>query len=94
MKKLICPPAILFFASAAFCGGVSEIVGDVSMPPPDDISQKFPYGITANPPPYLQKIINKKGRAPYRMNLRIFQGCPTIEVSDGGRLWAAYFGSN
>ena len=29
MKKLICPPAILFFASAAFCGGVSEIVGDV-----------------------------------------------------------------
>lgn len=94
MKKLICPPAILFFASAAFCGGVSEIVGDVSMPPPDDISQKFPYGITAKTPPYLQKIINKKGRAPYRMNLRIFQGCPTIEVSDGGRLWAAYFGSN
>lgn len=28
------------------------------------------------------------------MNLRIFQDCPTIEVSDGGRLWAAYFGSN
>ncbi len=61
MKKLICPLAILSFASAAFCGGASEIVGDVSMPPPDDISQKFPYGITAKTPPYLQKIINKKG---------------------------------
>lgn len=84
----------MLFASAAFCGGASEIVGDLSMPPPDDISQKFPYGITAKTPPYLQKIINKKGRAPYRMNLRVFQGCPTIEVSDGGRLWAAYFASN
>lgn len=86
--------AALATPSMLFCGNISDIVGNLSAPPPTDISQKFPYGITAKTPPFLQKIINKKGRAPYRMNLRIFQGCPSIEVSKNGRLWAAYFGSN
>lgn len=86
--------AALATPSMLFCDNISDIVGNLSAPPPTDISQKFPYGITAKTPPFLQKIINKKGRAPYRMNLRIFQGCPSIEASKKGRLWAAYFGSN
>ena len=95
MNKFISFASLALLASStAFCDMMSDIVGDLTMPPPTDISQNFPYGITAKTPPYIQTILSKKGRAPYRMNLRIFQGCPTIESSKNGRLWAAYFGSN
>lgn len=75
---------------------VQSVLGDTSLPAPDDISQTFPYGINGKTPPSLIKI-NYKGQKPYhrhRINLRIFQGCPQIEISEGGRLWATWFGSN
>lgn len=73
-----------------------SVLGDTTMPSPDDISQKYPYGITGKTPPSLVKV-NFKGQKPYhkhRINLRIFQGCPQVEISEGGRLWATWFGSN
>jgi hypothetical protein len=73
-----------------------SVLGDTSMPAPDHVSQKFPYGITGKTPPTLTKI-NHDGQPPYhkhRINLRVFQGCPQVEISDGGRLWATWFGSN
>ncbi|MDV6032384.1 MAG: exo-alpha-sialidase [Phycisphaera sp. RhM] len=73
-----------------------SVLGDVTMPPPEDVSQNFPYGITGKTPPSLTKI-NFKGQKPYhkhRINLRVFQGCPQVEISEGGRLWATWFGSN
>lgn len=73
-----------------------SILGDTTMPSPDDVSQNFPYGITGKTPPSLTKI-NYEGQKPFhkhRINLRIFQGCPQIEISEGGRLWATWFGSN
>lgn len=72
------------------------VLGDTAMPSPDDVSQTFPYGITGKTPPSLTRI-NFKGQKPYhkhRINLRIFQGCPQVEISEGGRLWATWFGSN
>ncbi|WP_261342568.1 sialidase family protein [Roseimaritima multifibrata] len=66
------------------------------MPPADDVSQNFPYGITGKTPPSLTKV-NYKGQKPYhkhRINLRVFQGCPQVEISEEGRLWATWFGSN
>jgi hypothetical protein len=81
------------------CGQTVEpesVLGDTTMPSPDAVSQNFPYGITGKTPPLLIKV-NHKGQPPYhkhRINLRIFQGCPQIEISDGGRLWATWFGSN
>lgn len=75
---------------------IESILGDSTMPSPDDVSQKFPYGITGKTPPSLTKI-NYEGQQPYhkhRINLRIFQGCPQVEISEGGRLWATWFGSN
>jgi hypothetical protein len=76
--------------------GPRSVLGDTSMPPPDDVSQTFPYRITGKTPPSLIKV-NYEGQAPYhkhRINLRIFQGCPQVEISEGGRLWATWFGSN
>jgi hypothetical protein len=73
-----------------------SILGDTTMPSPDDVSQNFPYGITGKTPPSLIKI-DDEGQVPYhkhRINLRIFQGCPQVEISEGGRLWATWFGSN
>lgn len=73
-----------------------SVLGDTTMPSSGHISQDFPYGITGKTPPSLIKV-NCKGQAPYhkhRINLRIFQGCPQIEISNGGRLWATWFGSN
>jgi len=73
-----------------------SVLGDTTMPPPDDISQVYPYGITGKTPPSLIKV-NYEGQKPYhkhRIQLRIFQGCPQIEISEGGRLWATWFGSN
>ncbi len=66
------------------------------MPSSEDVSQIFPYGITGKTPTSLIKI-NVEGQPPYhkhRVNLRIFQGCPQVEISEGGRLWATWFGSN
>ncbi|TWT64338.1 exo-alpha-sialidase [Rubinisphaera italica] len=74
----------------------ASVLGDTTMPSPEDVSQNFPYGITGKTPPSLIKI-NYKGQPPYhkhRINLRIFQGCPQVEISEGGRLWATWFGSN
>ncbi len=74
----------------------TSVLGDTTMPAPGDTSQVFPYGITGKTPPSLTKI-NFKGQEPYhkhRINLRVFQGCPQIEISQGGRLWATWFGSN
>ncbi|MEW4569914.1 sialidase family protein [Tautonia sp. JC769] len=74
----------------------TSVLGDTAMPPPDDVSQTFPYGITGKTPPSLTKI-NFEGQVPHhkhRINLRVFQGCPQIEISEGGRLWATWFGSN
>lgn len=73
-----------------------SVLGDTAMPSPDDVSQTFPYGISGKTPPSLKRI-NYKGQKPYhkhRINLRIFQGCPQVEISEGGRLWATWFGSN
>lgn len=73
-----------------------SILGDTTMPSSEHVSQVFPYGITGKTPPSLTKI-NYKGQPPYhkhRINLRVFQGCPQIEISEGGRLWATWFGSN
>lgn len=73
----------------------SDNIGDISMPPEDDISQVFPYGITAKTPPYLTKIESFwYNPSRYRINLRVFQGCPQIERSKNGRLWAAWIASN
>lgn len=72
------------------------ILGDTSMPSAEDVSQTFPYGITGKTPPSLTKV-NYDGQTPYhkhRINLRVFQGCPQVEISNGGRLWATWFGSN
>ncbi|MGB7326677.1 MAG: sialidase family protein, partial [Rubripirellula sp.] len=74
----------------------ASVLGDTTMPPPDDVSQTFPYGITGKTPPSLIKI-NYPGQPPFhrhRVNLRVFQGCPQVEISEGGRLWATWFGSN
>lgn len=73
-----------------------SVLGDTTMRSPDDVSQNFPYGITGKTPPSLTRI-NYKGQKAYhkhRINLRIFQGCPQVEISEGGRLWATWFGSN
>ena len=73
-----------------------SVLGDTTMPSPEDVSQTFPYGISGKTPPALIKI-NYEGQKPYhkhRINLRIFQGCPQVEISAGGRLWATWFGSN
>ena len=73
-----------------------SILGDTTLPSSDDVSQTFPYGISGKTPPSLTKI-NDAGQPPYhkhRINLRVFQGCPQVEVSAGGRLWATWFGSN
>ncbi len=73
-----------------------SVLGDTTMPSPGDVSQTFPYGITGKTPPSLLKV-NDEGQVPYhkhRINLRVFQGCPQVEISEGGRLWATWFGSN
>ncbi|QDU79290.1 hypothetical protein Pla110_09970 [Polystyrenella longa] len=73
-----------------------SVLGDTTLPSFEDVSQKFPYGITGKTPPSLLKI-NYEGQKPYhrhRINLRNFQGCPQVEISEGGRLWATWFGSN
>jgi len=75
---------------------IRSVLGDTTMPPPDDISQVYPYGITGKTPPSLIRV-NYPGQKPYhkhRIQLRVFQGCPQIEISEGGRLWATWFGSN
>ncbi|MCA9193383.1 MAG: exo-alpha-sialidase [Planctomycetales bacterium] len=86
------------FAGALYAQTVEpeSVLGDTTMPPTEDISQNFPYGISGKTPPSLTKI-NFEGQEPYhkhRINLRIFQGCPQVEISAGGRLWATWFGSN
>ncbi len=86
------------FAAALYAQTVDpeSVLGDTTMPSPEDVSQNFPYGITGKTPPTLIKI-NYEGQEPYhkhRINLRIFQGCPQVEISEGGRLWATWFGSN
>lgn len=84
---------------AVVCGQTVEpksVLGDTTPPSADDVSQTFPYGITGKTPPSLTKI-NYEGQKPYhrhRINLRVFQGCPQVEISEGGRLWATWFGSN
>ncbi|TLD68359.1 hypothetical protein FEM03_22920 [Phragmitibacter flavus] len=73
-----------------------NILGNTTPPDANHLSQQFPYGITAKTPPYLTKI-NHEGHKPHhkhRIQLRVFQGCPHIEISKGGRLWATWFGSN
>ncbi len=73
-----------------------SVLGDTTIPSAEDTSQTFPYGITGKTPPSLIKI-NYEGQKPYhkhRINLRLFQGCPQVEISEGGRLWATWFGSN
>jgi len=73
-----------------------SVLGDTTMPSSEDVSQNFPYGITGKTPPSLIKVSHERQK-PYhehRINLRIFQGCPQVEISEGGRLWATWFGSN
>ncbi len=85
--------------AATLCGQTVDpksVLGDTTMPSSEDASQNFPYGITGKTPPSLIRI-NYEGQEPYhkhRINLRIFQGCPQVEISEGGRLWATWFGSN
>ena len=86
------------FAAALYAQTVDpeSVLGDTTIPSPEDLSQNFPYGITGKTPPSLIKI-NYEGQKPYhkhRINLRLFQGCPQVEISEGGRLWATWFGSN
>jgi hypothetical protein len=91
--------SLLSSFAATLCAQAVElesILGDTTIPSPEDVSQSFPYGITGKTPPSLIKI-NYEGQEPYhkhRINLRLFQGCPQIEISEGGRLWATWFGSN
>ena len=89
---------LLSFAAAlpAQTVDLELVLGDTTMPSPEDVSQNFPYGITGKTPPSLIRI-NYEGQEPYhrhRINLRLFQGCPQVEISEGGRLWATWFGSN
>ena len=85
--------------AATLCGQTVDpksVLGDTTMPSSEDASQNFPFGITGKTPPSLIRI-NYEGQEPYhkhRINLRIFQGCPQVEISEGGRLWATWFGSN
>ncbi|WP_197231799.1 sialidase family protein [Novipirellula artificiosorum] len=86
------------FASALHAQTVDPetVLGDTTLPFAEQVSQNFPYGITGKTPPSLIKV-NFEGQPPYhkhRINLRIFQGCPQVEISEGGRLWATWFGSN
>ena len=74
----------------------ASVLGETTMPSADDVSQVFPYGITGKTPPSLTKV-NFEGQEPHhkhRIQLRVFQGCPQVEISEGGRLWATWFGSN
>lgn len=89
---IACCPLTLYGQSVE----IASVLGDTASPPPEHLSQTFPYGITGKTPPTLTKI-NYEGQEPYhkhRINLRIFQGCPQVEISEGGRLWATWFGSN
>ena len=55
MNKFISFASLALLASStAFCDMMSDIVGGLTMPPPTDISQNFPYGITAKTPPYIK----------------------------------------
>lgn len=91
--------SLLSSFAAALCAQTVDpesVLGDTTIPSPEDVSQNFPYGITGKTPPSLIKI-NYEGQKPYhkhRINLRLFQGCPQVEISEGGRLWATWFGSN
>lgn len=92
LLSLVCSPAVLRAQTA----DPVSVLGDTNLPPSEDVSQTFPYGITGKTPPRLTKI-NYEGQKPYhkhRINLRVFQGCPQVEISEGGRLWATWFGSN
>ena len=98
MIRITTTLAIIGFAAVLHAQTVDpmSVLGDTTMPAPDDVSQKFPYGITGKTPPSLNKV-NYEGQKPYhkhRINLRIFQGCPQVEISAGGRLWVTWFGSN
>ncbi|TWT84706.1 hypothetical protein CA13_61860 [Planctomycetes bacterium CA13] len=73
------------FAGALYAQTVDpkSVLGDTTIPSPEDVSQTFPYGITGKTPPSLTKI-NYEGQESYhkhRINLRIFQGCPQIEIA-------------
>lgn len=92
--------SLVIFGSAGVLRGQTvdplSVLGDTTPPAADDVSQVFPYGITGKTPPTLTKV-NYEGQVPYhqhRINLRVFQGCPQVEISAGGRLWATWFGSN
>lgn len=98
MLRIFLTVAIVGFAASLNAQTVEpeSVLGDTSLPPAEDVSQNFPYGITGKTPPALTKI-NYEGQKPYhrhRINLRVFQGCPQVEISEGGRLWATWFGSN
>ena len=84
------------FAQETAARHAHTVLGDTTMPSAEDRSQRFPYGITGKTPPSLIKS-DFEGQKPYnkhRINLRLFQGCPQLEISEGGRLWATWFGSN
>ena len=98
MKNML---SLLILAFLAGCAGYnselgdSDNIGNIEPPNSGDVSQTYPYGITAKPPPYLVStgpVANSPSR--YRINLRVFQGCPQIEIADNGRLWAAWIASN
>jgi len=97
LKELVYISSFAFaFTVFAQSADIKQVLGDTSVPPPSDISQNFPYGITQKTPPKLTKI-NFEGQKPHhkhRIQLRVFQGCPQIEISKGGRLWATWFASN
>lgn len=98
MLRITLAVVFLGFATLRQAAAVDPhtVLGDTTMPSADDVSQRFPYGISGKTPPELIKI-NYEGQVPYhkhRINLRVFQGCPQIEISDRGRLWATWFGSN
>ncbi len=49
---------------------------------PKDITLPSEPSITLNPPPY------------YSERMRVWQGIPSIEISDGGRLWSTWYSGN
>ena len=85
--------AAFFFAAAARSENFSSILGDVDVPP-SDISQKYPFGMTWRTPPPIFKIDKSVRAMRYMPRVRMFQQVPSIEISNGGRLWAAYMCSN
>ena len=62
-----------------------SVLGDTTMPSPEDVSQNFPYGITGKTPPSLIKI-NYEGQAADILLFRKQDGSFISTTTDDSRL--------